>query len=82
MWNCKMEKAGVVSRADDSLFMESSAFVSLLAFFFPNLYPVCFGGWGCRVCEAAWEGCAVLMCSPFSLPVPLLVLVNLRIFLI
>lgn len=57
-----MEKAGVAiaaNRAYDFLFMESSAFVSLLAFFFPHLYLVCFGRWGCHICVAAWEGCSV-----------------------
>lgn len=80
-----MEKAVVavvVNRAYDFSFMESSAFISLLAFFFPNLYPVCFGGWGCHVCVAAWEGCAVLMCSPFVLPMHLLALIKLMIFFI
>lgn len=79
VWNCKMEKAGVavvVNRAYDFLFI--SAFVSLVALFFLSLYPVWF--WGCHVCVAAWEGCAVLMCSPFILLMHLLLFINLRIF--
>lgn len=76
-----MEKAGVavvVNRAYDFLFMEHSAFVSFVAFLFLSLYPVWF--WGCHVCVAAWEGCAVLMCSPFILLMHLLLFINLRIF--
>lgn len=47
----KMERLQMVIKAYELLPVESSAFIRSLAFFFPNLCPVCFGR--CCVCVSA-----------------------------
>lgn len=75
-----MGKDGEAADGDQGIYelllVESAVFIRSLAFFFPNLCPVCFGG--CCLSISAWGGCCVLVSSAFILP---LLLIILRILL-